>query len=82
MELNHHFLFPIVRLYQKLQGWISKNQVKNYRAWFYLNYTDKAISNEPDARVSIGIQKRARNFAAEIIMFEVIIIRVQNFGKK
>ena len=34
--------------------------------------TEEATSNEPDARISAGIQKRARNLAAEELLNEVM----------
>tara|TARA_B100000214_G_C23697902_1_gene503888 strand:- start:319 stop:432 length:114 start_codon:yes stop_codon:yes gene_type:complete len=35
---------------------------------------------EPDARISAGMQKRARNLAAEEILIEVIAIWGENFS--
>ena len=34
---------------------------------------------EPDARISAGIQKRARNLAAEELLIEVIAVWGENF---
>ena len=35
---------------------------------------------EPDARISAGIQKRARNLAAEELFIEVITSKGENFS--
>ena len=35
---------------------------------------------EPDARISAGIQKRARNFAAEDLLIEVITVWGESFS--
>ena len=35
---------------------------------------------EPDARISAGIQKRARNFAAEELLIEVITVWGESFS--
>ena len=37
---------------------------------------------DPDARVSAGIQKRARNLAAEELLIEVIVVWVKVFCEK
>jgi len=34
--------------------------------------TDVGISNDPDARIRAGMQKRARNLAADEFLIEVI----------
>ena len=34
--------------------------------------TEVATSNEPDARIRAGMQKRARNLAAEELLIEVM----------
>ncbi len=35
---------------------------------------------EPDARISVGIQKRARNLAAEELLIEVIAVWGESFS--
>ena len=35
---------------------------------------------EPDARISAGIQKRARNLAAEELLIEVIVVWDESFS--
>ena len=45
--------------------------------------TEAASSNEPDARIRAGKQKRARNLAAEELLIEVMADRGRKvFGKK
>ena len=37
---------------------------------------------EPDARISAGIQKRARNLAAEELLIEVMEVKGEGFSAK
>ena len=37
---------------------------------------------EPDARISAGIQKRARNLAAEELLIEVMAVKGEGFSAK
>ena len=39
-----------------------------------------ATSNEPDARIRAGMQKRARNLAAEELLIEVIAVWSKSFS--
>ena len=44
--------------------------------------TEVARSKEPDARISAGIQKRARNLTTEELLIEVMAVKGESFSVK